>query len=118
MTATAGPWIVLSVIIGAMLALDLLVLNRDAKPVRFRQAAAWSAVWVSLALAFGAFVAATRGGQAGCRTLLTHAWDECCPRVGAGTVPDCDHLLAWCVDDARLVPGWCPALETTRMRRT
>jgi tellurite resistance protein TerC len=60
-----GPWIVLAVIVGAMLALDLLVLNRDAKAVKFRQAAAWSAVWIALALAFGAFVAVTRGGQAG-----------------------------------------------------
>jgi hypothetical protein len=44
-----GPWIVLAVIVGAMLALDLLVLNRDAKAVKFRQAAAWSAVWIALA---------------------------------------------------------------------
>jgi len=36
-----------------LLALDLGVLHRDAREVRFREAATWSAVWVSLALAFG-----------------------------------------------------------------
>ena len=60
-----GPWILLFAIVGAMLALDLLVLHREAKPVPFRQAAAWSAVWISLALGFGAYVALTRGQVAG-----------------------------------------------------
>jgi tellurite resistance protein TerC len=62
---TLIPWVVLFAIVGGMLALDLLVLNRDAKPVPFRKAAAWSLVWISLALGFGAWVAATRGGEAG-----------------------------------------------------
>ena len=35
-----------------LLALDLGVFHRDAHEVSFREAAAWSAVWVSLALAF------------------------------------------------------------------
>lgn len=35
-----------------LLALDLGVFHRDAREVRFREAATWSAVWVSLALAF------------------------------------------------------------------
>ena len=48
-----------------MLALDLLVLHRDAKPVPFREAVVWSVVWVTLALGFGAFVAVTRGSTAG-----------------------------------------------------
>ena len=36
-----------------LLALDLGVFHRDAHEVSFREAAAWSAVWLSLALAFG-----------------------------------------------------------------
>jgi tellurite resistance protein TerC len=40
----------------AMLALDLGVLNRKAHAVGPREALAWSAVWVGLALAFGAWV--------------------------------------------------------------
>jgi tellurite resistance protein TerC len=58
------PWIALALIVGGMLALDLLVVNRDPKPVPFRKAAVWSAVWISLALGFGVFVAATKGGEA------------------------------------------------------
>ncbi|HYI21863.1 MAG TPA: TerC family protein [Candidatus Limnocylindrales bacterium] len=58
-------WVVLVVVVGGMLALDLLILNRDAKPVPFGRAAAWSTVWVSIALAFGAFVTLTRGSEAG-----------------------------------------------------
>jgi tellurite resistance protein TerC len=57
------PWIALALIVGGMLALDLLVVNRDPKPVPFGKAAAWSAVWISLALGFGLFVAATQGGE-------------------------------------------------------
>jgi tellurite resistance protein TerC len=65
MSADLFPWVLLALIVGVMLALDLLVLHREAKPIPFKQAAAWSAVWISLALAFGAFVAVSRGGQAG-----------------------------------------------------
>jgi tellurite resistance protein TerC len=59
------PWVLLAVIVGGMLALDLLVLHRRAEVIPFRQAAFWSAVWVSLALAFGAYVAVTQGSTAG-----------------------------------------------------
>ena len=59
------PWILLAVVVGSMLALDLLVLHREAKPVPFREAAASSVVWISIALAFGAYVWITRGGDAG-----------------------------------------------------
>jgi tellurite resistance protein TerC len=65
MSSDALPWVALAVVVGGMLALDLLVVNRDPKPVPFRHAAAWSAVWISLALAFGAYVAATQGAAAG-----------------------------------------------------
>ena len=59
------PWLVLAAVVGSMLALDLFVLNRDAKPVPFRKAAAYSAVWISLALGFGAYIALTQGGESG-----------------------------------------------------
>lgn len=36
-----------------LLALDLGIFHRDAREVRFREAAGWCAFWVSLALAFG-----------------------------------------------------------------
>jgi tellurite resistance protein TerC len=58
-------WAVLAVVLGGMLALDLLVVNREAHTPSFREAAAWSVVWVSIALAFGALVGLTRGSEAG-----------------------------------------------------
>ena len=59
------PWLILAAVIGAMLALDLLVLHRDPRPVSFREAARWSAVWIALALGFGAYVTLSRGSDAG-----------------------------------------------------
>jgi tellurite resistance protein TerC len=40
----------------AMLAIDLGVFHRQAHEVRFKEALAWSVAWISLALAFNAFV--------------------------------------------------------------
>ena len=59
------PWIVLGVLIAGMLALDLFVFHRDAHEVSLREAATWSAVWITLGLAFGGFVFLTRGSAAG-----------------------------------------------------
>ncbi|MGA7291194.1 MAG: TerC family protein [Terriglobales bacterium] len=45
-------WILFNLFVVAMLALDLGVLNRRSHRVGFREALAWSAVWVALAVAF------------------------------------------------------------------
>jgi tellurite resistance protein TerC len=47
-------WVGFNAAVLAMLALDLGVFHRKAHAVSLREAAAWSAVWVSLALAFNA----------------------------------------------------------------
>src|SRR3954463_162817 len=47
-----------------MLAIDLLVFARDHTP-RMREAAAWSVVWLVVAVAFGAAFWAWQGGEAG-----------------------------------------------------
>jgi tellurite resistance protein TerC len=47
-----GFWILFNLFVAAMLALDLGVLNRRSHRVGFREALAWSAVWVTLAAAF------------------------------------------------------------------
>jgi len=57
--------IVLGVVVLGMLALDLFVFHRKAHEVSLREAAAWSVVWITLGLAFGVFVWATRGAEAG-----------------------------------------------------
>ena len=51
-----GPvaWIAFNAFVLAMLALDLGVFHRKAHAVSLREAGTWSAVWIALALAFGA----------------------------------------------------------------
>src|SRR3974377_1161444 len=45
-------WILFNVFVIAMLALDLGMLNRPAHKTSFREALAWSGVWIALAAAF------------------------------------------------------------------
>ncbi|MFZ0800093.1 MAG: TerC family protein [Terriglobales bacterium] len=45
-------WILFNLFVGAMLALDLGVLNRPPRRIGFREALAWSGVWIALAAAF------------------------------------------------------------------
>ena len=45
-------WILFNLFVVAMLVLDLVVLNRPSRRVGFREALAWSGVWIGLAAAF------------------------------------------------------------------
>jgi tellurite resistance protein TerC len=58
-------WIVFNGFVLALLALDLFVFHRDAHEVRPKEAAAWSIVWVAIALVFGGGVYAFMGREAG-----------------------------------------------------
>lgn len=58
-------WIAFNAFVLAMLALDLFVFHKRAHEVRFKEAAAWSGVWIALALLFGAGVRAFMGRDAG-----------------------------------------------------
>ncbi|MGB8011303.1 MAG: TerC family protein [Terriglobales bacterium] len=49
-------WILFNLSVAALLALDLGVLNRRSHRVGFREALAWSAVWIALAVAFAVVV--------------------------------------------------------------
>jgi tellurite resistance protein TerC len=66
-TASLSLWIGFNLFILAMLALDLGVFHRKAHEVSFKEAATWSAVWVSLALVFNVgvwhFMGAEKGTQ-------------------------------------------------------
>ncbi|OEJ35122.1 TerC family protein [Streptomyces subrutilus] len=64
-------WIVFAVTVLVSLAVDLLA-HREAHVIGFREAAAWSGMWVGLALAFGGAVFAIVGTQAGVE--YTTAW--------------------------------------------
>jgi tellurite resistance protein TerC len=57
-------WGVFVAFILGMLALDLLVFQREAHAVSMREALAWSAVWIGLGLGFGLVVWAWQGGEA------------------------------------------------------
>lgn len=49
-------WVLFHVFVFAMLALDLGVFNRKAHVVRFREAIAWTGVWVALAAGFAVLI--------------------------------------------------------------
>lgn len=55
-------WLALTVFIGAMLAVDLF-LHRDNHVIGFREAAAWSTVWIAAGLTFGVVVWWAYGGE-------------------------------------------------------
>jgi tellurite resistance protein TerC len=54
-------WAAFLAFLGAVLAADLLVLHREAHEVPFKEAMAWTGVWVALAAAFGVVLWAWRG---------------------------------------------------------
>ncbi len=56
-------WSAFAVVVLGILALDLLVIRRRTRAVSVREALAWSAVWILLAVGFGAGVYATRGAR-------------------------------------------------------
>jgi tellurite resistance protein TerC len=62
LTVPVWAWAIFLAFVIAMLALDVLVLHREAHEVSLREAGVWSAVWVVLGLGFGAVVWAWAGG--------------------------------------------------------
>ena len=64
-----GLWIGFGVIILAMLAVDLGLLNRKAHAIGLREAATWSAIVVLVAMLFDAWLFRERGSQAGLEFL-------------------------------------------------
>jgi tellurite resistance protein TerC len=58
-------WMLFAGVVVVMLVLDLGVFHRKAHAIRFREAAVWSAVWVTLAMAFNAVVFAGMGSSRG-----------------------------------------------------
>jgi tellurite resistance protein TerC len=65
----------LTLVLG-MLALDLGVFNRKAHEVSRREALAWSAVWIVLALLFGAGIFAWRGTEQGLEYLTGYLLEK------------------------------------------
>jgi TerC family integral membrane protein len=60
----------------ALLAIDLGVVHRRAHEVRFREALAWTCVWVALALAFNAFIYVQFGSEKALEFLTGYLIEE------------------------------------------
>jgi tellurite resistance protein TerC len=71
MTSVGSPlvWGLFALVVVVALAIDLGVFHREARPVRMRDAAIWTAVWCSLGLAFNVFVLARYGVPKGMEFL-------------------------------------------------
>lgn len=67
--SSIGLWIGFAVFILIMLSLDLGLFNREAHTIRYREAAIWSGVWVSLAMIFATLVFWYQGTQRGLEFL-------------------------------------------------
>ncbi|MCU7552050.1 TerC family protein [Chitinophagaceae bacterium LB-8] len=57
------PWILFNAFVLLMLALDLGVFHKKDKPVTFKEALAWSGVWITLALIFNGWIYYSMGQQ-------------------------------------------------------
>jgi tellurite resistance protein TerC len=62
-------WVGFNVFVLAMLAVDLLIFHRKSHEVSMKEAAGWTAVWVSLALAFNGGIASYFGTEVGLQFL-------------------------------------------------
>src|SRR5574340_301755 len=69
-------WVVFIVVITGMLALDLGVLHRRAHALTIREALAWSAVWIILALFFGLGIYLRRGSEPALEFLTGYAVEK------------------------------------------
>lgn len=69
-------WIAFHVVVVAALALDLGVFHRRPHAVGIRESAVWSAVWVSLGLAFGVVIYLTRGPELGTQYVMAYVIEK------------------------------------------
>ena len=72
MSSELALWIVFGVVVTGVLALDLGVFHRKAHVVHFKEALAWSAVWISLALLFNLGIFIWRGSDEGVAFLTAY----------------------------------------------
>ena len=75
MLGSIWKWVLFNVFVLAMLALDL-GLHRRKNEIKFKEAVAWSAVWVGLAMAFAALVAYQHGTDTALQFLTGYIIEE------------------------------------------
>jgi tellurite resistance protein TerC len=76
MPGAIWKWVLFNAFVLAMLALDLGVFHRRKHEIKFREAVAWSALWIGLALAFAALIAHRRGTGAALQFLTGYIIEE------------------------------------------
>ncbi len=76
MTPTILLWVVFTLVVLGMLALDLGVFHRRAHAVSVKEAAVWSTVWIGLALAFNVGIYLLKGTQAGLEFLAAYLLEK------------------------------------------
>ena len=69
-------WGTFAALVTVMLALDLGIFHRQSREIGFREAAAWSAVWIGLALGFAALVWQVRGRHSALEYLTAYIIEE------------------------------------------
>jgi len=70
------PWLIFGAVVLGLLGLDLGVFHRKSHEVKIKEALIWSGVWISLALAFNAFVYFTRGSGPALEFLAGYLIEE------------------------------------------
>ena len=76
MTGDTLLWTVFGGLVLVMLALDLGVFHRTSHEIKFKEAAAWSAVWIGLAVVFAGLVWWLRGGRSALEFLTAYIIEE------------------------------------------
>jgi tellurite resistance protein TerC len=74
--AGAVEWTVFGIAVAALLITDLLLARSGGRKPGLRSAALWSAVWIGLGLAFGAWVALRLGRDAGLMYLTAYVLEK------------------------------------------
>lgn len=65
-------WVIFGVLVLGMLALDLFLFNRKSHDVRLKEAAAWSVVWICMALGFNVYIYFVNGGDLALKFLAAY----------------------------------------------
>ena len=76
MAVTAAGWALTIGVIVALLALDLVLATIRPHAVGYREAAAWSAFYIAVAVVFGLVFAGRRGGATARSTSPGTSWKE------------------------------------------
>ena len=76
MSNEAWLWTIFGVVVVGVMALDLGVFHRKSREIGFKEALAWSAVWIALALGFMALIVWLRGRQPALEFLTGYVIEE------------------------------------------